>query len=81
MARNREAAGPRGQQAVCVPQARARAVASAANATQASGLRRSALLGTVAAGMLLFGYGRSAQAQASTPLATQPRAGQMSARP
>src|SRR5665648_856606 len=47
----------------CVCAAGARAVASAANATQASGLRRSALLGTVAAGMLLFGYGRSAQAQ------------------
>jgi len=48
---------------LCVCRRRARAVASAANATQASGLRRSALLGTVAAGMLLFGYGRSAQAQ------------------
>ena len=67
MARNREAAGPRGQQAACVPQARVRAVASVENATQPSGRRRSALLGTVAAGMLLFGYGRSAQAQVVPP--------------
>src|SRR5680860_432472 len=69
MARHRKAAGPRDKQAAHASQACVRAVASAANATQPSGLRRSALLGTAAAGMLLFGYGRSAQAQVAPPAA------------
>jgi len=44
-------------------------MAVAVSTTQATSVRRSLLLGTVAAGMLLFGYGREARAQVVPPAA------------
>lgn len=67
MGRNRKAAGPRCQ--VSVSLAGDLTIARAAIQSKPTGLRRSTLLGTVAAGMLLFGYGRSAQAQVVPPAA------------
>jgi len=57
MDRNRKAAGPRGTSAgaATVP-------GLAVTSSRLSNVRRSALLGTVATGLLLFGYGRTAHA-------------------
>ncbi len=61
MARNHEA-DPCGQASLCASQAHGTVAVPPANTFQATSVCRSLLLGTVAAGMLLIGYGRRAYA-------------------
>jgi autotransporter-like protein len=62
MGRNRKAAGRRDQVSERVSQANDPVIVPETITARSTGVRRSTLLGTVAAGMLVFAYGRSAQA-------------------
>lgn len=62
MGRSRKAAGPRGQAFVCPSQACGTSVAPPNPPIRKTDIHRSVLLGTVAMGLLLLGYGRRAYA-------------------